>query len=197
MAWQAKKVPWELRFGTCHEKKALTSSLNPKELMMNQKETFLSEFVAEAAKTRKMLERVPFDHATWKPHEKSSTLAALAQHVANLPLWVSITLLQDELDFAKPMERSKPVESLEELLAFADQRHAAAKAVLEATTEEILDSDWTMRNGEQIFFTKPKKDVLREFVLNHTVHHRGQLSVYLRLLDVPVPGMYGPTADEK
>lgn len=176
-------------FDPCLEKKALSSSLKFKIEIMNQKETFLKEFVLEAAKTRKMLERVPFDHATWKPHEKSSTLVALAQHIANLPLWVSMTLLQDELDFAKPMERSKPVESLEELLAFADQRHVAAKAVLEATTEEILDSNWTMRNGEQIFFTKPKKDVLREFVLNHTVHHRGQLSVYLRLLDVPVPGM--------
>ncbi len=158
---------------------------------------FIVEFRSEGAKTRQMLARVPFEKAAWKPHEKSMHLGALAQHITNLPFWVHYTLLHDELDFAKPIERTKPAESLAELLTFFDKRLAEATTVLENTTNAILDSEWTMRHGAQIYFTRPRKEVLREFVLNHTIHHRGQLSVYLRLLDVPVPAMFGPTADDK
>lgn len=164
---------------------------------MAQKATFLQDLAAEGNKTRKILERVPFDKATWKPHEKSSSLIALAQHIANLPIWMHYTLEQDELDFAKPMERAKPVESHAELMAFFEKRLADATALLDNATDALLDSEWTMRMGPQVFFTKPKKEVLREFVFSHIIHHRGQLSVYLRLLDVPVPGMYGPSADER
>jgi uncharacterized damage-inducible protein DinB len=164
--------------------------------IMSQKDIFLSELQAEAKKTRRMLERVPFEHAAWKPHAKSSSLQALAQHVANISVWTSYTLDHDELDLAQPMERARPVESVEELLSFFDQRLAEAVATLEKATDALLDSDWTMRAGEQVYFTRPKKDVIREFVLSHIIHHRGQLSVYLRLLGVPLPGMYGPTADE-
>lgn len=164
---------------------------------MSQKDAFLRDFLAEGPKTRKILERVPFDKGDWKPHEKSSSLRSLAQHLANVPSWAAITLEHDELDFAKPMERAKPVESLEELLAFFDRRHEEAAKAIAATTDAVLDSDWTMRQGEMVFFTRPKKEVLREFVLSHIIHHRGQLSVYLRLLDVPLPGIYGPTADER
>ena len=95
------------------------------------------------------------------------------------------------------MDRPEPITTVEELLARNDQQLADAKAVIAATTDEVLDSNWTMRNGEMIFFTRPKNEILREFVFSHIVHHRAQLSVYLRLLDIPVPGMYGPTADER
>jgi uncharacterized damage-inducible protein DinB len=164
---------------------------------MAQKDAFLSDLAQESAKSRSMLARVPADRWDFKPHEKSQALGALAQHVANLPVWTKFTLTQDELDFAKPMDRPAPVETVEDLLARCDQQWADAKAVIEATTDEVLDSDWTMRAGDQIFFTRPKKEVLREFVFSHIIHHRAQLSVYLRLLDIPVPGMYGPTADER
>ncbi len=164
---------------------------------MSQKDAFLSDLAHESAKTRKMLERVPADRWDFKPHEKSQVLGGLAQHVANLPVWTKYTLQQDELDFAKPMDRPTPVTTVEELLARCDQQWADAKAIIEATTDEVLDSDWTMRAGDQIYFTRPKKEILREFVFSHIIHHRAQLSVYLRLLDIPVPGMYGPTADER
>lgn len=164
---------------------------------MAEKDAFIRDMIAEGKKTRRILERVPFEHGDWKPHEKSTGLRALAQHIANIPQWTSYTLLHDELDFAKPMERAKPVENTEELLAFFDQRLADAIEVLEGTTDEVLHGDWTMRNGEMIFFTRPKREILREFVHSHIVHHRAQLSVYLRILDVPVPGLYGPSADER
>lgn len=164
---------------------------------MSQKDAFVRDYIEEGKKTRRMLERLPFDKAAWKPHEKSSSLGALAQHIANLCHWAHITLETDELDFAKPIERTKPAESHEELMAFFEKRYAEGLAVLENTTDEVLDGNWTMRAGDQIFFTRPKKEVLREFVLSHIVHHRGQLSVYFRLLDVPVPGIFGPSADER
>ena len=163
---------------------------------MYQKDAFLRDLEAEGTKTRKMLERVPVEHWTWKPHEKSQALGALASHIANLPIWTTYTLLQDELDFAKPMNRPEPITTLEGLLARCDERLADAKRIISETTDEVLDSDWTMRTGDQIFFTRPKKEILREFVLSHIIHHRAQLSVYLRLLNIPVPGVYGPSADE-
>ena len=164
---------------------------------MSQKDAFLRDLIDEGKRTRKMLERIPFDQSNYKPHEKSSSLLALAQHVATLPRWTGFTLLQDELDFANPMDRIPTATSLDELLALHDKYLQEAIPVIEGTNDEILDSDWTMRNGEMVFFTRPKKEILREFVHSHTIHHRAQLSVYLRLLDVPVPGMYGPTADER
>ncbi len=164
---------------------------------MAQKDAFLRDLELEGAKTRKMLERVPADNWDYKPHEKSMALGALAQHVANLPIWASYTLTQDELDFAKPMDRPAPVETVEALLARCDEQLAKAKEVIAATTDEVLDSAWTMRAGEQIYFTRPKNEILREFVFSHIVHHRAQLGMYLRLLGIPVPGMYGPTADER
>lgn len=164
---------------------------------MAQKDAFLRDVEAESKRTRKMLERVPAEHWGWKPHEKSQALGALASHIANLPVWTGYTLLQDELDFAKPMDRPAPIDTVEGLLLRCDEQWAKAKAVIEATTDEILDSDWTMRTGDQIFFTRPKNEVLREFVFSHIIHHRAQLGMYLRLLNVPVPGMYGPSADER
>lgn len=164
---------------------------------MSVLQEFIREYKEEAAKTRRVLERIPVEHFGWKPHEKNTDLRGLAQHIANVPSWIGITVQTDGLDFANPMPRNKPVESNEELLAFFDQRFAENLAILESADEAFLADDWTMRAGPQIFFTKSKKEVLREFVFNHIVHHRGQLTVYMRLLDIPVPGIYGPSADER
>ena len=151
----------------------------------------------ESANTCKMLERVPTDKNDWKPHPKSMTLGRLASHVAEIAGWVSYTLDSDVLDFAKFDYKPVTNASTEELLAIMDKNVAMAMASLEKSTDEDYDKMWTMRNGDHVHFSLPKKVVLRSFAYSHLVHHRGQLSLYLRLLDVPVPGMYGPTADEK
>ena len=157
-----------------------------------------NEYTHECASTRKLLERVPMDKLSWKPHEKSMTLEQLATHVAEIPEWVPLTLKQPELDFSKGGYQPKSVTTTEELLKIHDDCVAAALQSIQNTTAEILVNEtWTMRNGETIYFTMPKIAVLRSFTFNHIYHHRGQLTVYLRLLDVPVPGMYGPTADEQ
>ena len=157
-----------------------------------------NEYTHECASTRKLLERVPMDKLSWKPHEKSMTLEQLATHVAEIPEWVPLTLKQPELDFSKGGYQPKSVTTTKELLKIHDDFVAAALKSIQNTTAEILVNEtWTMRNGETIYFTMPKIAVLRSFTFNHIYHHRGQLTVYLRLLDVPVPGMYGPTADEQ
>lgn len=157
----------------------------------------IEEVKAEGAATRKVLEAVPLDKADWKPHEKSMSIGRLATHIAEIPGWVGKTLLVDELDFAKTAYKPVVAETKEELLAIHDKMVAEAVAVLENVKPEDFDQIWTMRAGEQIFYQLPKDKVLRRFAFSHLYHHRGQLSVYLRLLDVPVPGVYGPTADER
>jgi uncharacterized damage-inducible protein DinB len=164
---------------------------------MSQKHALIAELQMESANTRKMLERVPTEKNDWRPHPKSMTLGRLASHVAEIAGWVSYTLDSDVLDFAKFDYKPVTNASTEELLAIMDKNVAMAMASLEKSTDEDYDKMWTMRNGDHVHFTLPKKVVLRSFAYSHLVHHRGQLSMYLRLLDVPVPGMYGPTADEK
>jgi uncharacterized damage-inducible protein DinB len=157
---------------------------------------FLSELENEAKVTRTCLERVPADKFDWKPHEKSMTFGRLATHCAEMFGWTKETLKSDTLDFAafdyKPFEPK----STDELLAFFDDHIAKARAILTETSDETFFTDWTMRNGDQVYFTMPKVAVMRSFVMNHIIHHRGQLSVYLRLNDIPVPSLYGPSADE-
>jgi uncharacterized damage-inducible protein DinB len=160
-------------------------------------EALLKEFEMESAKTRKMLERVPDGKYDWKPHEKSFTLGALASHIAELPVWVDATLNMDELDFSKFDYKPAIANNNEEILKIFDDNVSKAKEVLKNVSDETLMSDWTMRNGEQVYFTAPKIGVLRDFVLNHTIHHRSQLGLYLRLNDIAVPMMFGPTADEQ
>lgn len=159
----------------------------------------IPEFDQEMANTRKMLERVPDDRLDYKPHEKSFTLLELASHVGNLPTWTTLTLTSTVLDVEdedQPWERTLPT-NREEVLAEFDKATADARAVLEKATADDLKVEWTLRSGDQVWFTLPRAAVFRSFVMSHLVHHRAQLSVYLRLLDVPVPGMYGPSADEK
>lgn len=159
-------------------------------------ESILAELQMEAAATRKMIERVPEKSFDWKPHDKSMTLGRLAYHICENPQWVSVTVDKDEIDFAANDYVPKEAKTTAELLKVFDDSLAEAVECLKNASDEKLMGNWTMRNGETVYFTMPKTAVLRSFVLNHIVHHRGQLSVYLRMLDVPLPQIYGPTADE-
>ena len=154
----------------------------------------LPEFEQEMKVTRRVIERVPTEHGEWKPHEKSFSLGHLAQLVATMPGWVVTMLRQPDLDLQSGPGYS--YESTETLLERFDQLVADARAAIAAATDEQMSEPWSLRMGEHVLFTQPRQRVLREH-MNHLVHHRAQLGVYLRLLDVPVPSMYGPTADEK
>ncbi|HEY0553915.1 MAG TPA: DinB family protein [Thermoanaerobaculia bacterium] len=162
---------------------------------MSLSQALLPEFDQEMSNTRRALERVPTDKFDWQPHAKSYSMGKLATHIAHLPTWTNITLDTAELDVAQPFEIPKPA-STEELLAFFDQNVAEARAALAGAADETFFQTWTLRAGEQIIFSMPKVAVMRGFVMNHIIHHRGQLTVYLRLNDIPVPSIYGPSADE-
>jgi uncharacterized damage-inducible protein DinB len=158
----------------------------------------INELQFEAANTRKMLGRVPFDKPEWAPHSKSALLLGLARHVARLPEWIPYIIEHDEIDVSKsPFPPYPDMEKVEDLIAYFDQNVKQAEDALETAPDEDFMKPFTMRMGDHIIFTLPKAAVLRNMAFNHLVHHRGQMSVYLRLLDVPVPGMYGPSADEK
>jgi uncharacterized damage-inducible protein DinB len=159
-------------------------------------EALHGEMEHEAATTRKVLERIPADKFDWKPHEKSMGFGQLASHIAEMFSWTGPTLNQPELDFSKFDYKPFAPTTSEELLEYFDKNISEALDVLKNTPDETFFEPWTMRNGEQIYFTMPKAVTMRSFVMNHIVHHRGQLSVYLRLNDIPVPSIYGPSADE-
>ena len=157
----------------------------------------IAEVKYESAKTEKMLAIVPIvEQADWVPHAKSMKLARLALHIAELPSWITMTINSDELDLGKEYPRSPNPASAAELVKIFTDKTKEALAALEGADDSALDKMWTLRNGDAVYFTMPKKLVIRDMVMNHLVHHRGQLSVYLRLLDIPIPGMYGPSADE-
>lgn len=159
----------------------------------------LPEFDQEMAHTRKILERVPEDRLTWRPHPKSMALQALVSHLVNIPSWLPLTLDHAEVDLmpeGKPWVTPQQTTRQDWLAAF-DSHAAAARACLEATTDERMEETWTLKGNGQVYFASPKKGVLRSFVFNHLVHHRAQLGVYLRLLEIPVPGVYGPSADDQ
>ena len=156
---------------------------------------WLPEFDHEFAETRKALEAVPEDKFDWKPHDKSYSLHDLAGHLSNIPQWVPITLNEDSFDMDAPMERHEPGDK-EKMLAHFDDGVAAARSIIEGTSGETLMKPWRLMKGDAVEFEMPKAAVLRSFIFNHNVHHRAQLGVYLRMLDVPVPGHYGPSADD-
>ena len=156
----------------------------------------LPEFDHEFAQTRKTLERVPLDRADWKPHEKSFSLGQLAAHLANIPRWVPMTITQDELEMDASYETPQH-STVEGLLAYFDEGLAEARRVIGGATGEDLMATWSMKQGGEVTMSMPKVAVLRGFILNHNIHHRAQLGVYFRLLDVPVPSIYGPSADEQ
>jgi uncharacterized damage-inducible protein DinB len=166
---------------------------------MSISEALLPEFDQEMANTRKTLERVPMDKPDWKPHEKSMAMGHLAIHLANLPHWTTETIAKDSLDIAPPdgaAFETEKASSQEELLAIFDKNVAAARAAIEGVSDESLAKSWSLLSGGQTILTMPKIAVIRTFVMNHSIHHRAQLGVYLRLNDLPVPALYGPSADE-
>ncbi|HSY61792.1 MAG TPA: DinB family protein [Cytophaga sp.] len=156
----------------------------------------IAELKHESANTRKMLERVPTDNLVWAPHEKSMKIGRLAKHVADLPIWVERILNTDEFNFATANFNRDAPSSTEDILKLFNERLAAAIKLLESSPDDTFNTTWTVYRGEQLMFQMPKKVALRSFAFNHIYHHRGQLSVYLRLLNIAVPGMYGPSADE-
>ena len=156
---------------------------------------FLKEIEQEAAVTRKMLALIPEDKYNWQPHRKSMTLQRLAAHIAELPGWVTMTLNTTGLDFAENKYEPKVIESNAALLEYFETGLAEAKLALEKATEEDLDVTWTLRNGEQVYTVSPRHEFIR-LTYCQTVHHRAQLGVFLRLLDIPIPGSYGPSADD-
>jgi len=161
---------------------------------MSMIEPLLMEMEQEAAATRRLLARVPADKLGWKPHPKARTLGELAAHIATVPRGLS-ELLQQESYEAGPRPESEP-ESTEALLALFDESMAVAKTNLAKFSDDDLKANWSLTRGGQPIFTMPRAAVIRTVVLNHIYHHRGQLSTYLRTLDVPLPSVYGPTADE-
>ena len=166
---------------------------------MKLSEMIMPEFEQEILNTRKTLERVPEDKLAWKPHEKSSSLGGLATHLANLPSWTTHTFGKSELDIAPPGEppfRLEEAKSRSELLEAFDKNVADARATLAAASDEAWMGSWSLLKGGNKIMTLPRAAVMRGFVMSHMIHHRAQLGVYLRLLDVPVPSIYGPSADE-
>jgi len=165
---------------------------------MNMQSALLQEFETEMANTRKTLERVP-EKFDWAPHKKSMTMGRLAQHLAEIPDWAEKSIQTDELDIAPPgapPHRPEPPKSRKDILDQFEKNLGAARAALSSTNDDHLMKPWTLKMGGKALFTMPRLVVLRNFVLNHNVHHRAQLGVYLRLNDVPVPAIYGPSADE-
>jgi uncharacterized damage-inducible protein DinB len=165
---------------------------------MRLSETLLPEFEYEMANTRKTLERVPEDRFAWKPHEKSMAMGNLASHVANIPNWAVLMLSKDSIDIAPegvPVKTPQAA-SREELLKIFDENVASAREAISGASDESLHGNWTLLANGKTIFTQPRLGVLRGMVLSHNIHHRAQLGLYLRLNDVPVPAIYGPSADE-
>lgn len=158
--------------------------------------SMLPELDNEMATTRSLLERVPEQHGEWKPHPKSMSLGRLAAHIAELVGWTNSTIHQTELDFGAPgAYNPAQLTTTAKLLELFDANVQSARAAISGASDADLMVPWTLRNGEHVIFTMPRVAVLRAMVINHVIHHRGQLSVYLRLHDVPLPSIYGPTAD--
>ena len=166
---------------------------------MKISDTFLPEFDQELMTARKTLERIPEDKLGWKPHEKSMTLGRLAGHVAELAGWAVPTLTQDSLDFAPPGQPPYPptiATSRKQVLDIFDKNREESRKAISGTSNDEFMKTWTLLRGGKVMMTMPKIAVLRSFCINHVIHHRAQLGVYLRLNDIAVPSVYGPSADE-
>lgn len=166
---------------------------------MTMTEWFLAELESEAAKSRHVLEQAPTGKREWKPHERSMQFGYLAELVANIPSWVGMAITQDELDIAPkdgPKYKPVPLNTPAELIAALDKAVAQAREALQKTTDAHLATPWRLLAGGQLAFEQPRHQVIRDTFL-HSAHHRGQMTVYLRLLGAKVPSVYGPTADDK
>jgi uncharacterized damage-inducible protein DinB len=166
---------------------------HPDEAIMSIADRLLPEFDQEMKVTRRLLERVPDDDPDWKPHPKSFSLAHLAQLVAWMPGWIGQALKATSLDLATAGRYSN--EKTETLLAMFDENVRASRAAIEQARDEDYEVSWSLKMGDKVLITQPRFDVVRG-TISHLSHHRGQLTVYLRMLDVPIPSIYGPTADE-
>jgi uncharacterized damage-inducible protein DinB len=167
---------------------------------MSYAETILPEFDQETAMTRKLLQRVPEDRLLWRAHARCNTIGWNATHLGEIPGWVEPTLTQPSLDFAPPggePYRMPEFTTRQEILDLFDRNVAAARAAISAATDQAVAQEWSCYHAGELLFTMPRAAVLRTFFLNHLIHHRAILSVYLRLNEVPVPGMYGPSGDEE
>ena len=165
---------------------------------MAVKDSLLPEFDHEMGTTRRVLERVPQADLAWRPHDKSFSLGQLASHIANIPHWVGVTFDNAVFDVASVGDDARPKQPLEvaPILAAFDANVKKARAKVEEQLDPAFFTPWTLKQHGQEIFTMPKIAVWRGFIMNHLIHHRGQLSVYLRMRDVPLPAIYGPTADE-
>jgi uncharacterized damage-inducible protein DinB len=163
-------------------------------------QSMLGEFDQEMQNTRKTLERVPDEKWNWKPHEKSGTVGWLAGHIATLPGWLTMTITTEQLDYAPvggPSFQPPKIENRKDALGNFDKETSEARAALATASDTDMLKGWTLLAGGNEIFTMPRVAVIRGMVMNHLIHHRAQLGVYFRLLGVPVPGLYGPSADEK
>ena len=158
-------------------------------------DALLPEFDHEMATTRKTLERVPEDKLGWKPHPKSSSLGQLSSHIVNMLGWAKVTVEQDSFDMSTNPQPPE-YKSRKELLENFDKNVTEARASIAKANDDQLRKPWSLMQGSRAIFTQPRIALLRGFIMNHLIHHRAQLGVYLRLNDVPVPSMYGPSADE-
>lgn len=167
-------------------------------LLMAMHDALLAEYDHEMATTRRLLDRVPDGALGWKPHDRSMTLGQLAGHIANIPHWGSAILDCGDFDLAAsgPDDRPGTPESVAHVLADFDSKVVKARGSLAAASDADMAAPWSLKKADFVLFTMPRTGALRSFVMNHIIHHRGQLSVYLRLQNVPVPPIYGPTADE-
>ena len=163
---------------------------------MSINQSFIMELQHEAASTHRILERVPVDKNDWKPHAKSMKLGNLVSHIVSLPTWMTMIMTSDELNLATMDYKPVIATSNSELAETFDKNVNEAIAALQAASEADFGKMWTLRKGDHVILTMPKAAVLRSMAMSHLYHHRGQLTVYLRLLDVPVPGLYGPSADD-
>jgi len=165
---------------------------------MKMTDFFLAQLEAEAVRTRRALERVPDNLDDWKPHDKSFPMGALAQHLSNIPGWTTVTIQQDQFDVAPEgtPTKAEPLGSMAEILNVFDENVAKARAAIAGASDEQMFQTWTLLSGGKPIFSLPRIGCLRGFVMNHMIHHRAQLGVYLRLNDIPVPSIYGPSADE-
>lgn len=162
-------------------------------------QSMLMEFDEEMKNTRKVLERVDDSQWGWKPHAKSGTVGWLASHIATMVSWIPFTLQTEELDYAPvggPSYEPPKIENRQQLLAELDKNVPEARKALASATDADILKDWTLLAGGHKIFTMPRAACIRTMVLNHVIHHRAQLTVYYRLLGIPVPGLYGPSADE-
>jgi len=162
---------------------------------MNFTQSFLQELEQESITTRKMLERVPEDKYNWKPHEKSMSLIQLASHIGEIPQWINMVLNTTELDFAQNEYKPTIIHSGTELMQHFEKSLEVGKKALSGATDGLMEKNWLMRTGDKIHLDAPKREMIRHCFCQ-VVHHRAQLGVYLRLLDIPIPGSYGPSADE-